>query len=79
MSDARVVVESRQRVVHVTINRPEAKNALTKSIYAAIREVHLRYCKRILNRTSQPSSMTDAYLSMLQPGVLERLQQFRAR
>jgi enoyl-CoA hydratase/carnithine racemase len=36
----------------------------------------IQTCKRILNETRPLSPMTDAYLSMLQPGVLERLKQF---
>jgi enoyl-CoA hydratase/carnithine racemase len=39
----------------------------------------IRACKRVLNQTRQLSPMTDAYLSMLQPAALQRLQQFRAR
>jgi len=37
-AETRVVVEIEDRVSYVTINRPEAKNALTKSMYAAIRD-----------------------------------------
>jgi enoyl-CoA hydratase/carnithine racemase len=36
-SDPRIVVEVKDRVCTVTINRPDAKNALNKSMYAAIR------------------------------------------
>jgi len=36
--DPRVTVELRDRVAYVTINRPETKNALCKSMYAAIRD-----------------------------------------
>jgi enoyl-CoA hydratase len=36
-------------------------------------------CKRILNETRQLSPMTDAYLALLQPVVLKRLQQFRTK
>ena len=39
----------------------------------------IQACKRILNETRRLSPMTDAYLSLLQPNVLERLQQFRDR
>jgi enoyl-CoA hydratase/carnithine racemase len=34
----RVLVEARDRVSYVTLNRPEAKNALTKAMYASIRK-----------------------------------------
>ena len=34
----RILVEVKDRVSYVTINRPEAKNALTKSMYAALRD-----------------------------------------
>ena len=37
-SDSRVLAEVRDGVAYVTIHRPEAKNALTKSMYAAIRD-----------------------------------------
>ena len=36
--DPRITVELRDRVAYVTIDRPEAKNALCKSMYAAIRD-----------------------------------------
>jgi len=36
--ETRVALEVKDRVAYVTINRPEAKNALTKSMYAAIRD-----------------------------------------
>lgn len=36
--ESRVVTETRDRVAYVTMDRPEAKNALTKSMYAAIRQ-----------------------------------------
>lgn len=36
-TDTRVLYEIRDRVAYVTLNRPEAKNAMTKSMYAAIR------------------------------------------
>lgn len=36
--DARIRCETRDRVAYLTIDRPEAKNALTKSMYAAIRD-----------------------------------------
>jgi enoyl-CoA hydratase/carnithine racemase len=36
--EERIVVEVKERVSYVTINRPEAKNALTKKMYAAIRD-----------------------------------------
>ncbi|WP_172297141.1 enoyl-CoA hydratase/isomerase family protein [Pseudoruegeria sp. HB172150] len=36
-TDARILYEVRDRVAYVTLNRPEAKNAMTKSMYAAIR------------------------------------------
>ena len=36
--DARIAVEVRDRVSFVTIKRPEARNALTQSMYAAIRD-----------------------------------------
>lgn len=39
--DARITMEITDRVAHVTIARPEAKNALTKSMYAAIRDACL--------------------------------------
>lgn len=37
----------------------------------------IKACKRILNETRQLSPMTDAYLALLQPAALKRLQQFR--
>jgi enoyl-CoA hydratase/carnithine racemase len=37
-TDPRVTVETKDRVATVTINRPEARNALTKAMYAAIRD-----------------------------------------
>jgi enoyl-CoA hydratase/carnithine racemase len=37
-SETRVIVEIKDRVSYVTINRPETKNALTKSMYVAIRD-----------------------------------------
>ncbi len=36
--EKRVVIEVKNRVCYVTITRPEARNALTKSMYAAIRD-----------------------------------------
>lgn len=38
MTDDRIKVEKKDRVVFVSIDRPETKNALTKSMYAAIRD-----------------------------------------
>ena len=40
-TDARIVTETADRVAYVTIRRPEAKNALTKAMYAAIRDACL--------------------------------------
>jgi enoyl-CoA hydratase/carnithine racemase len=37
-SDARIVTEVKERVCYVTINRPEAKNALNRAMYGAIRD-----------------------------------------
>lgn len=39
----------------------------------------IQACKRILNETRTLSPMTDAYLSLLQPTVLKRLQSFRSK
>jgi enoyl-CoA hydratase/carnithine racemase len=41
-SDPRIKVEKKNRVVYVSIDRPEAKNALNKSMYAAIRDACLQ-------------------------------------
>ncbi|WP_052223524.1 enoyl-CoA hydratase/isomerase family protein [Novosphingobium malaysiense] len=40
-SDDRIVMNVADRVAYVTICRPEAKNALTKSMYAAVRDACL--------------------------------------
>jgi enoyl-CoA hydratase/carnithine racemase len=37
-ADARIIAENRDRVCYVTINRPEAKNALNRAMYGAIRD-----------------------------------------
>jgi len=41
LTDARITMEIADRVACITIRRPEAKNALTKSMYAAIRDACL--------------------------------------
>jgi enoyl-CoA hydratase/carnithine racemase len=40
-TDARITMNVEERVAAVTIRRPEAKNALTKSMYAALRDACL--------------------------------------
>jgi enoyl-CoA hydratase/carnithine racemase len=40
-ADPRIQVEKKDRVLYLSIDRPEAKNALTKSMYAGIREACL--------------------------------------
>lgn len=49
--DSRITMEVADRVAYVTIRRPKAKNALTKAMYAAIRDA----C-----RTAQDDSAVDA-------------------
>lgn len=41
LADARITMEVADRVAHVRICRPEAKNALTKAMYASIRDACL--------------------------------------
>lgn len=41
MTDARITMDIKDRVATVTIRRPEAKNALTKAMYAALRDACL--------------------------------------
>jgi len=35
-SNAEVITESRERILRIKINRPEKKNAITRSMYAAM-------------------------------------------
>jgi enoyl-CoA hydratase/carnithine racemase len=67
-------------ITHVVSH--EQLDALLEKILSELRassQEAIHACKRILNETRPLSPMTDAYLSMLKPGVLKRLQQFGAR
>ena len=52
--------------------------ACLKELKASSREA-IQACKRILNETRPLSPMTDAYLSLMRPVVLERLKSFAKR
>jgi enoyl-CoA hydratase/carnithine racemase len=63
----------------VPVDQLEATVAKCLADLKASSREAIKTCKRILNETRPLSAMTDAYLSMLQPGVLERLKQFGKR